>query len=108
MANNLTKKEIISNIFEKTEFQQKDIKEIVQMTLNSIQDALCQGRNVELRNFGVFKLQIRKQRIGRNPNKPEKDVVIPDRAIVKFEAGKEIKEVLKDMDIKSLKKSLNA
>jgi DNA-binding protein HU-beta/integration host factor subunit alpha len=35
-------------------------------------------------------------RVGRNPNKPEIDVPIPARAMVKFKAGKEMKaEVLK-------------
>ena len=33
-----------------------------------------------------------KQKIGRNPNKPGTDVVIPPRAIVKFKPGKEMKE----------------
>jgi nucleoid DNA-binding protein len=60
---------------------------------------LSDGRNVELRNFGVFEVQIRKSRIGRNPNKPETDVVIPKRAVIKFKAGKELKAQLKDMDV---------
>jgi nucleoid DNA-binding protein len=44
-------------------------------------------------------VQIRKSRIGRNPNKPETDVVIPKRAVIKFKAGKELKAQLKDMDV---------
>lgn len=108
MANNLTKRDIILKICESTNYPQKEVKEIVQLTLDTIQNALCQNQNVELRNFGVFKLQIRKQRIGRNPNKPEKDVVIPDRIVVKFESGKEIKAKLKDMNVQSFKKRLSA
>jgi len=51
---------------------------------------------VELRNFGVFDVKIRKARVGRNPNRPEKDVPIPPRATVKFKAGKEMRaQVLK-------------
>jgi DNA-binding protein HU-beta/integration host factor subunit alpha len=51
---------------------------------------------VELRNFGVFEVKVRKARVGRNPNKPETDVPIPARSMVKFKAGKEMRaEVLK-------------
>jgi DNA-binding protein HU-beta/integration host factor subunit alpha len=32
--------------------------------------------------------------VGRNPNKPETDVPIPARAVVKFKAGKEMKAEL--------------
>ncbi len=37
---------------------------------------------------GVFEVRLTKSRIGRNPHKPENDVVIPARATVKFKSGK--------------------
>ena len=49
---------------------------------------MAEGNNVELRNFGVFEVRLTKARVGRNPNKPETDVVIPARATVKFKPGK--------------------
>lgn len=94
MASNLTKRDIVLEIYEKTNFPQKEVKETVQMTLDVIAKAIGEGRNVELRNFGVFQIQQRKSRVGRNPNKPEKDVVIPSRAVIKFKAGKELKAIL--------------
>ena len=102
MANNLTKRDIVLEIYNKTDFPQKEVRETVQLTLDAIAEALSRGKNVELRNFGVFEVQIRKSRIGRNPNKPETDVVIPTRAVVKFKAGKELKASLSDMDIDAL------
>jgi hypothetical protein len=50
------------------------------------------GVTVELRNFGVFEVKVRKARIGRNPNRPETDVPIPSRTVVKFKPGKEMRE----------------
>ncbi len=96
---NLTKREIVLKIFEETNHPQKAIRDAVQRTLEIIQEALLQGRDVELRNFGVFEVQVRESRIGRNPNKPETDVVIPRRAVVKFKAGKEMKKALRETDI---------
>ncbi len=102
MGQNLTKRDIVLDIYEKTGFPQKEVRETVQLTLDAIAKALAEGRNVELRNFGVFEVQIRKSRIGRNPNKPEKDVVIPTRAVIKFKAGKELKAHLKAIDLGKL------
>jgi nucleoid DNA-binding protein len=53
---------------------------------------LGNGKGVEFREFGVFNTRLTKQRVGRNPKKPEQEVVIPPRAIVKFKAGKIMKQ----------------
>lgn len=103
MSQNLTKRDIVLQIYEETGFAQKEVREIVQRTLDSIAKALKKGQNVELRNFGVFEVQVRKQRIGRNPNKPQEDVVIPERAVVKFKSGKELKKDLQSVDIGEIK-----
>lgn len=101
---NLTKRDIIVQIYEETNFPQKQVRDTVLKTLDIIRQAIEHGRGVELRNFGVFDVQIRKARIGRNPNKPETDVQIPERAVVKFKAGKELKVALKKMDLNKLKR----
>ena len=98
MSGNLTKRDIVLSIYEKTSFSQKQVSETVQMTLDTMSKALAQGLNVELRNFGVFEVQIRKSRIGRNPNQPDIDVIIPQRAVIKFKAGKELKANLKNIE----------
>ena len=92
----LTKRELVMRIGEETGLKQAQVFEVVQKTLNYITEALAKGGKVELRNFGVFDVKIRKARVGRNPNKPETDVPIPARAMVKFKSGKEMRaEVLK-------------
>ncbi len=102
MPGNLTKRDIVLDIYQRTSYPQKEVKEIVQLTLDVIARSLSRGRNVELRNFGVFEIQIRKARVGRNPNKPEIDVVIPRRAVVKFKVGKDLKAKLKELNLDEL------
>lgn len=102
MSNNLTKREIVLEIYEKTGFPQKEVQATVQMTLDIIMNALAEGRNVELRNFGVLEVQVRKARVGRNPNKPETEVIIPTRAVVKFKSGKILKQKIKKLDLAKL------
>ena len=92
----LTKRDLVIRISNETGMVQQNVFDVVQKTLDYIASALAHGDKVELRNFGVFDVKIRKARVGRNPNKPEKDVPIPARAMVKFKAGKVMRaEVLK-------------
>ena len=92
----LTKRDLVMRISEETGLIRSQVFEVVQKTLNHITESLAKGDKVELRNFGVFDVKIRKARVGRNPQKPETDVPIPARSMVKFKAGKEMAaEVLK-------------
>src|SRR5215813_7608726 len=92
----LTKRDLVVRISEDTGLIQNDVLQVVQKTLDYILDALAKGDKVELRNFGVFEVKIRKARVGRNPNSPDTDVPIPQRSVVKFKPGKEMRaEVLK-------------
>jgi len=87
----MTKRDLVVKIANETGFIQADVAEVVQSTLDYIADELATGKNIELRNFGVFEIKIRKSRKGRNPKQPKDEVVIPERAVVKFRAGKELK-----------------
>jgi nucleoid DNA-binding protein len=92
----LTKRDLVTRISSETDVPQQQVLEVVQKTLDQISEALAHGNNVELRNFGVFEVKVRKARIGRNPNAPATDVPIPERSVVKFKPGKEMRaEVLK-------------
>src|SRR5271169_5055998 len=92
----LTKRDLVVRISEETGLNQSQVFDIVQKTLDYITESLAKGGKVEIRNFGVLEVKIRKARVGRNPNRPETDVPIPVRAMVKFKAGKEMRaEVLK-------------
>ncbi len=92
----VTKRDLVMRISSETGLVQQQVQEVVQKTLDYISEALAKGDKVELRNFGVFEVKVRKARVGRNPNKPETDVPIPQRSVVKFKAGKEMRaDVLK-------------
>ena len=90
----MTKRDLVVRISSETGLIQQDVLAVVQKTLDYISEAVSKGKTVELRNFGVFEVKIRKARVGRNPNKPENDVKIPPRAVVKFKPGKEMKEAV--------------
>jgi len=97
----MTKRDLVVRISNETALTQQQVLEVVQKTLDYISEAVADGETVELRNFGVFEVKVRKARIGRNPNKPEKDVPIPQRAVVKFKPGKEMREAVIKLSPKS-------
>ena len=90
----MTKRDLVVRISEETGLVQQEVLDVVQKTLDHISTAVAAGQTVELRNFGVFEVKVRKARIGRNPNQPETDVPIPRRAVVKFKPGKEMREAV--------------
>ena len=88
----MTKRDLVVKIAKEVDLIQSDVAKVVQKTLDYIADELVNGNTIELRNFGVFEIKVRKSRKGRNPNQPQNEVIIPERAVVKFRAGKELKE----------------
>lgn len=83
----LTKRDISLKVARQNGMLQGTALKAVETVLAAIAEELQQGGRVELRNFGVFEVVKRKSRIGRNPNDPSVDVVIPEHDVVKFRAG---------------------
>jgi nucleoid DNA-binding protein len=103
----MTKRDIVINVAAKLGLKQGDVFRVVQETFDCIVDELGKGNKMELRSFGVFKLKVRNSRIGRNPKKPSQIVEIPERVLVSFTSGKELKNkiaMLKPAKFKKTKK----
>jgi nucleoid DNA-binding protein len=93
----MTKKDIVLEVAERpelSELTQTQIKLVMQAVLDHIIDSLLKGQNIELRNFGVFKVRHRKARMARNPRTGQK-VHVSDRKVVVFKPGLIMKQKLK-------------
>ncbi len=98
MSKTLTKREMAVNIAKDIDLPQREVMEVIQKSLDYITEELAQGHSVEFRNFGVFEPDVRKRRLGRNPNQPESTVEIPRRVVAKFKPGKVMKERMRQLD----------
>ena len=87
----MTKKEIVRQIADRIRETQLKTKEIVQLTFDAIVDTLISDRRIELRNFGVFEVKLRKARKARNP-RTDDPVDVPPKYVVTFKPGKEMEE----------------
>ncbi len=83
----VTKLQMAQRIAEKTGVEPGDVRIIVQRVLDAVIDTLAREGHFELRNFGVFKIRLRKARQARNPRTGER-VTMPVKRVVVFRAGK--------------------
>jgi nucleoid DNA-binding protein len=89
----MTKKEIVMKIADEKDLKQVEVGEIIQSFMDAIVESLARGEDVELRNFGMFRVKTRKARTGRNPRTGE-DIAIPAKKAVSFKPGLSMKEKL--------------
>ena len=82
----LTKKDLVLLVSRETRITQVDVKRVIQRTLDYLIENLKEGKTVELRNFGVFKVRQRAPRRGRNP-KTGQEVPVPSKRVVVFKPG---------------------
>jgi integration host factor subunit beta len=87
----LIKSQLIQNITDQNpHLYIKDVERIVNTIFSEITKSLADGRRVELRGFGAFSVQKRKERVGRNPRTGDA-VKVCEKHIPRFKSGKELR-----------------
>ena len=87
----MNKKELIETIAERAEFTKKDTEAFLQAFVDVIEDAVAEGKKIQMIGFGSFEPRERAEREGRNPKTGEV-IKIPASTVPVFKAGKEFKE----------------
>jgi integration host factor subunit beta len=90
----MTKKKLIQNIAQTRGMHPNDVRSVVQAFLDAMTDTLTNGDRLEFRDFGVFEVVERKQKIGRNPKNAQVPIIIPPRKAVKFTPGKKMRKLI--------------
>ncbi len=90
----ITKKKLIHTISTSKGLHPNDVRNVIQAILDAMTDTLSQGDRFEFRDFGVFEVVERKQKIGRNSKNAAVPIVIPARKVVKFTPGKKMRKLI--------------
>lgn len=90
----MTKKKLINSISQEKGVHPNDVRQVIQAFLDKMTESLAEGERLEFRDFGVFEVVIRKQKIGRNPKNASVPIVIPARCAVKFTPGKKMRKLI--------------
>jgi DNA-binding protein HU-beta len=86
---------LLAKVAEELGLSKKLVDDVSRVLINAIGDALSDNESVMLVGFGTFAVADRPEREGRNPQTGEK-IRIPKKRVVKFSAGKALKEKVND------------
>ena len=87
---NIVKKEILDQLANSyPSFLRRDLEKALNLVLDEIIKAITNGKNVEIRGFGTWKIRQLKSRIGRNPRDGSR-VDIPAKKRVHWKISKEL------------------
>ena len=87
----MTKQDIVEDISLRTGLTKKEVGEALELFLEQIGQTLADGKHLEIRGFGTFKVTERKARMARNPRTGEA-VPVPARRVPVFKVSKMLKD----------------
>lgn len=86
----MNKRELIKIVSKKTKLPEKQVKQIIDLFLNTITDSVRKGDNVIIQRFGTFRAVVLKEKIARNPQTGEK-IKVPTYRTLRFKPCLELK-----------------
>lgn len=89
----MLKKELVDRISDNLAIHKQDVIVAVDIILDSMAEALSEGRRIELRGFGSFSTRKRKARQTKNPRTGVM-MDIDERKTIHFTMSKSLKEAL--------------
>jgi DNA-binding protein HU-beta len=90
----MNKTDLATTVAKKVGVPKSQAEATVDAIFTAIGDALKKGDKAAFVGFGTFSVAKRKARVGRNPQ-TGKEIKIPAKKVVKFSAGKALKQKAK-------------
>jgi integration host factor subunit alpha len=91
----MTKIDIIQDVYEKLGFSKKDSSRIVESVFDIIKDSLAKGEKIKISGFGNFVVKEKKSRRGRNPQTGD-EIAISARRVLTFKSSQVLRKALND------------
>ncbi len=96
----MTKADIVDVIASATGLTKVETEAVVDGFISTVINALKDGKNIEIRGFGSFKVKKRKGRIARNPRTGEQ-VMVDEHFVPLFKVSKDLKHAV-DENLKKM------
>ena len=87
----VTKKELIERLAEQSGLKRQDVRQVVQGFLDEVINELGKGNRLEFRDFGIFDVRERAERVAQNPKTLER-VLVPAKRTARFRVGRLMKQ----------------
>jgi integration host factor subunit beta len=89
----MTKADLVEEISGKTGVSKNHTAIIVDGLIDSVCRALSEGKHLEIRGFGTFKVRERRARRARNPRSGT-EVMVPAKLVPVFKPSKELRSTI--------------
>ena len=89
----MTKADIVDKVATGTGLTKLETEAIIEGFFRTVIDALKQGKNIEIRGFGSYKVKKKRERQARNPKTGEQ-VFVPEHFVPTFKFSKDFKEMV--------------
>jgi len=91
----VTKADIVDVIASATGLTKVETEAVVDGFITTVIGAMRDGKNIEIRGFGSFKVKKRKSRIARNP-RTGAQVNVDEHFVPTFKVSKEMKQIVNE------------
>jgi integration host factor subunit beta len=91
----MTKADLVDRVTAATGLTKRDVAVVVDRFIDAVGAALADGKHIEIRGFGSFKVKARRSRVARNP-RTGATVRVPQKSVPYFKVSKELKKVIED------------
>lgn len=91
----MTKADIVDVIASATGLTKVETEAVVDGFITTVINAMKDGKNIEIRGFGSFKVKKRKGRVARNPRTGQQ-VMVGEHFVPTFKVSKEMKQLVNE------------
>lgn len=102
----MTKADIVDVIASATGLTKVETEAVVDGFISTVINALKEGKNIEIRGFGSYKVKKRKGRMARNP-RTGVQVRVEEHFVPLFKVSKELKTIVNENLKKNLPPAIN-
>ena len=91
----MTKADLVDRVSDGTGLTKIETEAVIEGLFTSILDYMKNGKGIEIRGFGTFKVKKKVARFARNPKSGEK-VFVPEHFVPVFKFSKDFKSLVND------------
>ena len=89
----MTKADIVDKVAAGTGLTKLETEAIIEGFIKTVIESLKEGKNIEIRGFGSYKVKKKNSRQARNPKTGEQ-VFVPEHFVPTFKFSKDFKEIV--------------
>lgn len=89
----VTKKDIIAEVARRTGLDVQSVRRVAQSVFDCMCEGLGKDGEIEIRNFGMFRIKSTPERRARNPKRGEA-ITVPAKKHIHFKPGQQMKALI--------------